>query len=469
MKRRGRSACFLVAFVGLTVAVHAQTTPPADALPQPLTLTQAIEYATEHYPTLKAALEHVNASTANVDIARSAYLPRLDSLWQSNRGTTNNVFGQVLPQAVIPAMSGPVLDSASSESVWGSAVGALFSWEPADFGLRHANVVGADAAVGRARAGEALTRLDLQTAVADAFLSIVAAQRALVVAQADFDRRTVLRQSIQALVDNQLRPGADASRADAERAAAQTRVIQIEQSVTLAQITLRRLLGGAPVTSIDAGRLIAVVPPDDLVSAATVPHPAVQVHDAAVAEARSYEAVLAKTDLPRLYILASAFARGSGATTTGPFDTGPGGLKLDRANWAAGFEVVFPNLFDVEGLRAKKAAASASTRAEVALDNEAALVVSAERQRAAALLQSARAIAANTTIQLAAARQSEIQAHARYDAGLASIAEIADAQDMLAQAEIQGELARVDVWRALLAGAAAQGDLMPFVALVRQP
>ena len=43
--------------------------------------------------------------------------------------------------------------------------------------------------------------------------------------------------------------------------------------------------------------------------------------------------------------------------------------------------------------------------------------------------------------------------------GLASIVEVADAQSLLAQAEVQDQLARVDVWRALLAEAVAQGDL----------
>jgi hypothetical protein len=40
---------------------------------------------------------------------------------------------------------------------------------------------------------------------------------------------------------------------------------------------------------------------------------------------------------------------------------------------------------------------------------------------------------------------------------------------LLAQAEAQDQLARVDVWRALLAEAVAQGDLAPFLARVRQP
>src|SRR5471032_541907 len=92
-----------------------------------LTIDRAIQYAVDNYPTVRAAVEQVSASSAGVSIARSAYLPRLDSLWQSNRATANNIFGQVLPQSVLPALSGPVLSSASAGTVWGSAAGALFS------------------------------------------------------------------------------------------------------------------------------------------------------------------------------------------------------------------------------------------------------------------------------------------------------------------------------------------------------
>jgi outer membrane protein TolC len=85
------------------------------------------------------------------------------------------------------------------------------------------------------------------------------------------------------------------------------------------------------------------------------------------------------------------------------------------------------------------------------------------------MVQAARAVAVNTPVQLAAARQSEAQATARYQAGLASIVEVADAQSLLAQAEVQDQLARIDVWRALLARAAAQGTLTPFLSLVSSP
>jgi outer membrane protein TolC len=66
-----------------------------------------------------------------------------------------------------------------------------------------------------------------------------------------------------------------------------------------------------------------------------------------------------------------------------------------------------------------------------------------------------------------AAQQTEAQSRARYEAGLASIVEVADAQDLLAEAEYQDQIARVDVWRALLAEAVAHGNLTSFVHLVQ--
>jgi outer membrane protein len=444
----------------------AQTAPVGDAF----TLDAAIQYAADHYPTIRAALEQVNVSTADVDVVRSAYLPRLDSLWQSNRATANNVFGQVLPQSVIPALTGPVLPSASSQSVWGSATAALLSWELFDFGLRHASLVGAQAALTQARAGETLTRLDVENAAATAFLSVLAAQRAVLAAQADVDRRGLLLQSVQALVTNQLRPGADQSRAEAERAAAQTRLIQMQQQLLVAQAILTRVLGittsGAKISE---GTLLARTPDVDVPPAAASAHPLAQLGQARVDQAKAAEDVLARTDLPRVYLQSSVFARGSGADPSGVLDGGASGLGLDRANWVAGVQIVFPNVFDFSSLRARKAAAAASARASAALYDEALLTVTSQQQTAAALLQTTRAVAANTPVQLAAAQQSEMQARARYDAGLASIIEVADAQNLVAQAEVQDQLARVEVWRALLAAAFARGDLAPFRALVRQP
>lgn len=449
-------------------AAIASAQPAPQAAGQTFTLEQALQFAVDHYPSVRAALEQVTASSATVSVARAAYLPRLDALWQTNRATANNVFGQLLPQSVIPALSGPVLASASNDSVWGSAAGALFSWEPVDLGLRSAVVREAEAEVARARAAEGLTRLEVQHAVGSAFLDAVGAERAVAAADADVQRREVLSGAVHTLVDNQLRPGADASRADAELAASRTRSIRARQAVIVAQATLAQVLGLADgVVTVDSAQLLDRVPEGSAATTPAAEHPLAQAGQAAVDVAHAREDVLTKTDRPRLYLQSSVFARGSGANPDRPFDGGADGLGLERANWAAGVQVVFPNLFDFASLHARRASAAALTRAESAHYDEAVLAITSRQHAAAAMVEAARAVAQNTPVQLSAARQSERQARARYDAGLASLVEVADTQSLLAGAEYQDAAARVDVWRALLAQALAQGSLAPFVQTLR--
>jgi outer membrane protein TolC len=456
-----------LAMLGVSWTPAAAQTPPSSPSPQTFTLQDALQYAADHYPSVKAAIEEVNASSAGVSVAKAASLPRLDSVWQINRATANNVTGLLLPQSIVPGISGPPLLDASSQSVWGTAAGALFSWEPFDFGLRGAQVRSAEAALTRARATEGLTRLDVETTVAGAFLAVVQAEQAVTAAQADVDRRTLLARAAQTLADNQLRPGAEASRADAELAAARTRGILARQDLVLAQASLARFLGVSEgLAGVDAAALLAsAVPPAAATSGSATSHPLLEVRRAAVDMARAQEGVLADTNRPRLFLQSALFARGSGARFNGTLDGGASGLWFDRANWAAGFHVVFPNLFEVSSLRARRAASEATMRAETARYEEAQLLVTSQQRAATAITDAARAVAANTPVQLAAARQSEAQASARYQAGLASIVEVADAQSLLAQAEYQDAVARVGIWRALLGESVARGDLAPFRAL----
>jgi outer membrane protein TolC len=66
-------------------------------------------------------------------------------------------------------------------------------------------------------------------------------------------------------------------------------------------------------------------------------------------------------------------------------------------------------------------------------------------------------------LQVSAARAAMQQSSARYQSGLGNIDEVAEAQRLLTQAEIDDGLSHLAVWRALLGLAAAAGDLQPFV------
>src|SRR5437588_1277574 len=148
-----------------------QTAPPAA-----LTLPKAVEDSLKNYPSIRVSQEQINAAAAGIQLARTAYLPRVDALAQANRATRNNVFGLLLPQNVIPSMSGPVIGSNNFGTVWGSAIGTLVTWEPFDFGLRQANVSAAGAAKARSEAALKRTQFEIAAATADAYLTLAAAQ-----------------------------------------------------------------------------------------------------------------------------------------------------------------------------------------------------------------------------------------------------------------------------------------------------
>jgi outer membrane protein len=209
-------------FIGLLLA---STSAPA------ITLRQALDMSLKNYPSIRVSQEDMNAAGARIQLARTAYLPKVDALAQVSRATRNNVFGLLLPQSVIPSISGPVIGSNNLGSVWGSGLGALVSWEPFDFGLRRANVAAASAARAQAEAAVKRTQFDVIIATADAYLTVVATQEAVKAAQAGVDRAAVLVRTISSQVNAGLRPGAEKSRAQAEEAAAHTQLIQVDQAV----------------------------------------------------------------------------------------------------------------------------------------------------------------------------------------------------------------------------------------------
>src|SRR5438552_12247216 len=158
----------------------------------PLTLNDAIQLALKNYPAIKESRARAQAAEEGVGVARTAYLPRLDAIWQVNRATTNNVFGLLLPQSVIPSISGPVLGTQSlGDSVWGSAGGVLLSWEALDFGQRRAGVDVARAQSSLAKNQTALTELDVASAAADAFITVLAAEESVRAVRANVDRLQV--------------------------------------------------------------------------------------------------------------------------------------------------------------------------------------------------------------------------------------------------------------------------------------
>jgi outer membrane protein TolC len=428
-----------------------------------LTVAQAVESAIRNYPSITVSQEQINAAAAAIDLARTAYLPRIDSIAQVNRATRNNVFGLLLPQGIIPSISGPVIGSNNFGTVWGSAVGALVTWEPFDYGLRRASVSAATASRTRSEATLKRTQFDVAVATADAYLTMAAAQETVRAAQAGVDRAQVLAQIVRAQADAQLRPGADASRAEAELAAARTQLVQAQQAEAVARALLAQFLGVQPQQiTLSAPKLVQLPQDQPVAPLDPVQNPVVTEQNAVVEQKKAELQILEKSYFPRFFAQGSAYARGTGAQLDGTRLGGLNGLAPDTQNYALGFSVTFP-VFDLPSIHARKAVQSATIRAETARYQQITTDLTARWNAAVAALDGSRRVAANTPVEVSAADTANQQASARYQAGLGTIVEVADAQRLLTQAEIDDALARLGVWRALLGVAAADGDIQPFL------
>jgi len=428
-----------------------------------LTIAQAVEAALHNYSSIQVSQERINAAAAGIELARAAYLPRVDAIAQANRATRNNVFGLLLPQSVMPSISGPVLGSNNLETVWGSAVGALITWEPFDLGLRRASKEAAMAAKSQSEAALRRTRFDVEVATADAYVTLVAAQETVQAAHAAVDRAEVVRRTIGALVDAQLRPGADGSRAEAELAAARTLLIQAQESVEISRANLSQFVGMEPAgITASAPRLLQLPPERELAPVDTAANPAALEQRAVIEQLEAQLRVLNRSYFPRFFLQGSAYARGTGAETNGETLGGLNGLAPNVQNYALGFSVTFPAM-DIFSVRSREAGQAATIRAETARYRQIETDLKAQWHASVARLKGARRVAANTPIQVSAARAATDQATARYQSGLGNIDEVAEAQRLLAQAEIDDALARLGIWRGLLAVATAAGDLQPFL------
>ena len=409
----------------------------------------------------------MNAAAAGIRLAQTAYLPRIDGLAQINRATRNTFYGLLVPQGVIPGVDG--VPANNFGSVWDSGLGVLVTWQPFDFGLRAANVAVAAAARDQAQATMNRTRYDVSVATADTFLTVVAAEQTAQAARAAVASWQILLKSIHALVTAQLRPGADEARVQAELAVVQTQLAQAEQAIEVARSTVAQFVGFSPSRLVlSPGKLAEQVPPDRPEPPLEIPaNPLALEENAAINQEQSQLKAIERTYRPEFLVQGLASARGTGLLNDGSRLGGWNGLAPTVQNYGVGLTVTFPAM-DRFAIREQAAMQSANIRAGQAQYQLIATNLQARFNSAQATLTGARRVAANTPIEISSARTALQQATARYQSGLAPIDDVAQAQRLLVQAQIDDALARLNVWRAMLQLATARGDIHPFLAEASQ-
>jgi outer membrane protein len=446
----------------LTSSAGAQTFPKGESLPRPLSLREAVNYAFTHNPSLKVQAADEDAASANLDIARDQYIPRGYVYLQENRATGNVVPGAHFNMLGIPPISGPPTDRVFNSGAWGSTAGLALWYDVAHLAQK---IALADAALTDQRSAQSsldAQKLNIAFGAADAFAVLVQSNQQVRAADSALDRAQVFENTVRALVGSGLRPGADGARAAAETAAARQNVIRSEETRDLSEAQLAEALGSAGQSvEIVPGRLISDTSTQNI-SSVSVNNPFIRAAKQTAQSVQARQQAASLEFIPRVEIVAALFGRADGLFPGGLNLGSAQGLVPDTPNWAAGIVVTIP-ILEYPEIRARVDLAAADTRRATAQRNVVVQQVQTQIDSARTVLKSSIRAADEARIELRSSYAALDQAQARYKAGLYSIDPVAETLRLLAQAEADDAVARVNIWRARMLLARAVGDLGPLL------
>jgi outer membrane protein len=422
-----------------------------------MTLAQALDYARAHQPSIKSALAEYEARRADARVPRAQWLPQVGATAQLFVATANNSTAMYLgvPEVDIPRIGGSQ-SKTQANATWkpsGSTIAAVgLGQEVYDFGRISAQIAVADAYAALSKANADAVDLDVQLGVAEAYDGVLSAKGVLAATQDAYKRALTHRDYAQAGTKSGLRPPIDLTRAQADVAQLQVRLIQAETGLTAARAALAAAIGSdaLQVDAAPAGVDTSAGPAfQAAVQAALKRNPAIV---AAIARAEATHATVravARELLPNLSASAALSGRAGGADASGnptpPSPYGDGWLP-DVANWHVGLILQW-NIFDATVLARRSAAKAREEAARADLDL-ARMNVGLATERAYLDLDAALKALPGLQTTVDAARANQAQAEARFKAGLGNIIELADAEALLTNAQLELAVGQFAVARA---------------------
>jgi len=418
-------------------AAEIQASPAVRAM----TLPEALAHARAHHPALRSALSRLGAAAADARIPRAQWLPAVGATAQVFEATANNTTASYagVRGVDIPRIGGtrvaPTGDWSPDLSTL-AAVGA--TQEIFDFGRIAAQAAAADLAVQAEGQRSDAERLRVNLLVKEAYYAVLGA-RAVERAADDARRRAEAhREMAAAEVRSGLHPPIELTRADADVARFEVGTIRARGSLRSAQAVFAAAVGvDDPLLDAggEAGALAPLPTLAQMTDLAASRDPVLREARVRVDAADALSRAIAAETRPNLALTATFSERGGAATPSSGSIPSAGAALPTIPNWDLGL-VLRWQIFDaVVAARAR----AASARADVARADLSVL----RQQQAAGLQQSyvaleiALAGLASLERAVEASHANYAQAEARFKAGLGTSLELADAEGVRTDAEIQ--------------------------------
>jgi outer membrane protein len=433
------------------------------AAPRAMTLDEALTYARGHQPSLRSALARVTAAAAEARIPRAQWLPSGALVVEGFEGTTNNSTASYVGVRGVdlPRIGGTRVASSPGWSPDTSTLAALgVQQEVFDFGRIAAQAAVADAATDVERQRASSERLRIELLVRDAFYGVLGARAVLRAAEDAHQRATAHRDLAAASVKSGLHAPIELTRAEAELARFDVGRIRAGGGLQGAQVLFAAAVGVDDRALDAAGEEPEPPEPPALeqgLADARARSPDLGEARARIRAADAVARAIGFEAAPDLALTATFSGRNGTATpSSGTLADQYGPLPI-VPNWDVGLVLRWPFLDPLVGPRRKAACARADVAREALTEVE--RREAAGVQQAYLTLQVSRATLVSLDRARSAALANYAQAEARFKAGLGTSLELADAENVRTDAEIQLAVGQFQVRRAraVLARLIAEG------------
>ena len=407
-----------------------------------ISLRDALTYAQAHQPSLRAALDRVNVARADAQVPRAAWLPRAGGVAEIFGGTTNNTTASYVnvPDVALPRIGATRATDTGSWSPSPSTLAAVsVDQELFDFGRIAAQSAAADSVVKTVSQQAELERLAIALMVKESYFAVQGAKAVLRAAQDGYERTRIHRDWAEAGVKSGLFAPIERTRAEADLARFDVNRMRAEGGVASTQAVLAAAVGSRE-RMLDVEDAVIAVPPlppiNQAFAAAAAHDPAVLAARARLESERAVTRAIGAETRPDLLLVGGFSTRAGGATpSSGGSEARFDGWLPDVPNWDVGVLLHWPIYDGV--VSARQRASSARERAlqselDSVLEQEVSAVESAYVDA-----QVARAALDALARSVEAARANYAQAEARFKAGLGTALELADAEYLRTDAEIQ--------------------------------
>jgi outer membrane protein len=424
-----------------------------------VSLHDLLKQAEINYPILRSKALDVQVSQKGIEISKSSLIPSLDASYQVNLATYNNITGMVYPQFIIP-ISGPPSSANNMKGAYGSAASILFNWQPFTFGQRNAQIDYSKANFLYVTADNQNEIFQHKVKVIFAYLDVLMASELLKVNDENYLRAESNFLQSKTLVSNGIRPGVDSALFKAEVSRAKIELLNGSKNKQQSLIVLSELAGSEKNLIILDSTYFRKLP-SVYISSDSLNNPLISLFNSSTEVSRAKKKILNRTMMPTLGVWGTTYARGSDIQPGGIVKSNDG-LAFERYNWGVGLQLSVP-LLQVIKVRPQLKQQEFIIRSNEEKLNNISLQLRKQLEIADTSLNNAIAVAKESPVLYESANYSYKSLLSRYQSGLATYADLIQAQYNLVKAETENKTDFMGVWKALLYKAAIKGDLDIFL------